>query len=87
MTIRANKRLEVRLSTEQRNLIKRAADMQGRSVSDFVVEAAMRAVEAESVMRLSPAAQEIVAQALLNLPASNAALMRAFERNKRLPAE
>lgn len=88
---RANARLEARVSQERLGLIKRAAQLQGRSVSDFVVEAAheaaLHAIEVESVVRLSLAEQETFARALLAPPPPNAALKRAFARRQRLLAE
>jgi len=51
-------RLEARISTELHAMLKRAAEMQGRSLTDFVVsavqEAAQRAIEQGEVVRLCP---------------------------------
>ncbi len=81
-------RLEARISTDLHALLKRAAELQGRSVTDFVVSAvqaaAHEAVEQAEVMRLSRADQRIVAQALLEPPPPSAALVRAFERRREL---
>ena len=50
-------RLEARISTDLHAILKRAAEMQGRSMTDFVVsavqEAAQRAFEQGEVVRLS----------------------------------
>ncbi len=50
-------RLEVRVAPEVLAVLKRAAEIQGRSVSDFVIsaawEAAHRTVEEAQVIRLS----------------------------------
>lgn len=40
-------RLSVRISEEQKVLLQQAADLQGRSLSDFVIESAQHAAEAE----------------------------------------
>lgn len=81
-------RLEARISREQKKLFQRAADLQGRSLTDFIVgsvqEAAVRAVQDMQVIRLSLRDSQIFAEALLNPPAPNAALRRAFRRQKDL---
>lgn len=83
-------RLEARISSDLHELLKRAAELQGRSVTDFVVaavqEAAQRAIEQAEVMRLSRADQECFAEALLaHAPAQPApALERAFNRRSKL---
>lgn len=81
-------RLEARIPTDLHALLKRAAELQGRTMTDFVIaavqEAAQRAVEESDVIRLSLADQECFAQALLSPPAPAPALKRAFARRKRL---
>ena len=81
-------RLEARISTELHVLLKRAAEIQGRTMTDFVVsavqEAAQQAIQEAGVLRLSLADQESFAQALLAPPKPNAALKRAFSRRKKL---
>lgn len=74
-------RLEARLPTSIYATLKRAAELQGRTVSDFVVsaayEAAQRAIEAQEIIRLSAEDQRRFAEALINPPEPNAALRRA----------
>lgn len=81
-------RLEARISTELHVMLKRAAEIQGRTMTDFVVaavqEAAQQAIQEAGVVRLSLADQENFAQALLAPPKPNAALKRAFARRKKL---
>jgi len=81
-------RLEARISREQKKLFQRAADLQGRSLSDFIVgsaqEAAVRTVQEMEIVRLSLRDGQIFAQALLNPAAPNAALRRAFRRHRDL---
>lgn len=81
-------RLEARISTELHALLKRAAELQGRTMTDFVVaavqDAAQHAIEQAEVVRLSLADQECFAQALLSPPKPAPALQRAFERRRRL---
>jgi uncharacterized protein (DUF1778 family) len=84
----ATARLEARISTELHALLKRAAEVEGRTMTDFVVaavqEAAHRAIEQADVVRLSLADQECFAQALLSPPEPVSALKRAFERRRKL---
>jgi uncharacterized protein (DUF1778 family) len=76
-----NARLEARLPATVYATLKRAAELQGRSVSDFVVsaahEAARLAIAAEEIIRLSAEDQRRFAEALINPPKPNAALRRA----------
>lgn len=81
-------RLEARISTELHATLKRAAEIQGRTMTDFVVsavqDAAQRAIEQSGVIRLSLADQECFATALLSPPKPSPALKRAFARRKKL---
>ena len=81
-------RLEARISTELHATLKRAAELQGRTMTDFVVtavqEAAQRAIEQAEVIRLSLADQECFAQALISPPEPSPALKRAFARRRKL---
>lgn len=81
-------RLEARISTDLHTLLKRAAEIQGRTMTDFVVsavqDAAQRAIEQAEVMRLTLADQECFAQALLAPPQPAPALERAFARRRKL---
>lgn len=81
-------RLEARISTDLHSLLKRAAELQGRTMTDFVVAAvqaaAQRAVKQAEVISLSLTDQECFAQALLSPPQPAPALQRAFARRKKL---
>jgi uncharacterized protein (DUF1778 family) len=81
-------RLEARISPDALAAVKRAAEIQGRSVSDFVVtaaqEAAHRAIEEAQIIRLSIEDQRAFAEAILNPPPLAPAMERAFERYRRL---
>lgn len=81
-------RLEARISQELRLTVKRAAEIQGRTVTDFVVHAlqvaASQAIEQSDQIRLSLADQEAFANAVIAPPAPNAALERAFARADKL---
>ncbi|MGY3441321.1 type II toxin-antitoxin system TacA family antitoxin [Bradyrhizobium sp. USDA 4473] len=62
-------RLETRVTAEQKNLIERAAALQGRSVTDFVLtsvqDAARRAIEEHSQLALSVRDSEAFVDALM----------------------
>ena len=81
-------RIEARIAPEALAIVKRAAEIQGRSVSDFVVaaaqEAAQRAIEETQVIRLSVEDQRAFAEAILHPPAPTPALRRAFRRHREL---
>lgn len=83
-------RLEARISTELHGLLKRAAELQNRTMTDFVVsavqEAALRAVDRAEVIRLTLADQKRFARALISPPKPNAALKRAFARHRKVIA-
>jgi len=84
-------RLEARIRPELRALIQRAADLEGRKVTDFVTaalkSAAERAIAESQVMRLAAADQLRFARALIAPPAPTPALKRAFARRRALIAE
>lgn len=81
-------RLEARVSPDTRDTLARAAEIQGRSVSDFVVSAALdaaqRVVADTEVIRLSREASEALAAALIDPPKPSKALRRAAARHRRL---
>jgi len=88
MPASSSARLEARISTDLHAMLKRAAELQGRTMTDFVVsavqDAAQRAIEQAEVVRLSVADQERFAQALLSPPQVSPALERAFVRRSKL---
>lgn len=88
MPTSATARLEARISPDLQKLIKRAAEIQGRTLTDFVVaavqDAAQRAIEQSEVIRLSLADQQRFAQALLSPPEPTPALKRAMARHGQL---
>lgn len=81
-------RLEARISTDLHSMLKRAAEIQGRTMTDFVIDAvqvaAQNAIERAEVVRLSVADQRIFAQALLSPPQPSPALTRAFASREKL---
>lgn len=81
-------RLEARISTDLHTMLKRAAELQGRTMTDFVVaavqDAAQRAIEQADVIRWSLADQALFADALLSPPQPSPALQRAIARRRKL---
>jgi uncharacterized protein (DUF1778 family) len=81
-------RLEARLPPEVMARLKRAAEIQGRTLTDFVVaaadEAACRAIEQTEIIRLSIQDQRQIAEAILNPPEPTPALRRAAKRYREL---
>ena len=77
-------RLETRLTSEQKRLIERAAALQGRTVTDFVLtsvhEAARRAIEEHQRLELSARDSEAFVEALLNPKPINARLRETVRR-------
>jgi uncharacterized protein (DUF1778 family) len=83
-------RLEARLSPETLAIVKRAAEIEGRSVSDFVAaaarEAAQRTIADTQVLHLALADQRALAAALGKPPKPKPALRRARTAHRRLIA-
>ena len=77
-------RLQVRLTTEAKTVLQRAANYRHKTVSQFVLTTAL--AEAEKVIReneavaLSAADWKVFYDALNNPPAPNAALRKAFAK-------
>lgn len=84
-------RIEARIAPDALAVVRRAAEIQGRSVSDFVVaaaqEAAQKTVAEVEIIKLSRKAQEQFASLLLDPPAPTDALRRALERHRLLIVE
>ncbi len=81
-------RLEARIAPDTLAVVKRAAELQGRSVSDFVVaaaeDAAQRTIEETHILRMSVEDQRRFVDLLLNPPPLSPALQRARAAHKRL---
>lgn len=65
-----DERLEARISRDQKVMFQRAAELQGRTLTDFVItsvhEAAVRALEDARTIRLDAESSHAFAEALLN---------------------
>jgi len=84
-------RVEARIAPEALAIVRKAAEIQGRSVSDFIVSAAQDAarqtVAEMEILRFSRKAQEQFARLILDPPRPAPALTRAFKRRRALLAE
>ena len=83
-------RVEARIAPEALAFVRRAAELQGRSVSDFLVAAALkdaqRTIEDAQIIRLSVDDQQRFADLLLNPPTLAPTMKRALKARKRLIA-
>jgi uncharacterized protein (DUF1778 family) len=81
-------RIEARIPPDALVIVKRAARIQGRSVSDFVVaaarEAAHRTIDEAHLIQLSRRDQQRFVDLLLNPPAFAPAMKRAKRAHTRL---
>jgi uncharacterized protein (DUF1778 family) len=79
-------RLEARISKAQKTLFLRAATVQGRSLTDFLIasvqEAAERALHAHDVLTLSERDRKIFVAALVKPAAPGKALRQAVKHYK-----
>jgi uncharacterized protein (DUF1778 family) len=83
-----SERIEARTTPETLAIVRRAAEIQGRSISEFVVtaaeQAARKALEEEQIIRLSAEDQLRFVEALLNPRAPAPAMQRALDHHRRL---
>lgn len=79
-------RLEARISAEQKALLQRAADLLGRTLSDFIVASAQRAAEEvireHTIVTLTAQDSQAFVEALLNPPPPSERLRAAAARYK-----
>jgi len=77
-------RLEARISPDQKHLFQHAADLLGRTLTDFVVstlqQAATRVIQEQEMLHLSLADRKVFVEALLNPPKPNNRLLKATKR-------
>jgi uncharacterized protein (DUF1778 family) len=78
-------RLEARITSDQKDLFKRAASLRGVTLTDFVVssvhEAAVRTLEAMHVIEFGRRDQQAFVDALLNPETPNEKLIKAARRH------
>lgn len=77
-------RIEARITPEALSVVKRAAELQGRSLSDFLVDSAVsmaqKTIEETSLIRLAVEDQRAIADALSNPAPLAPAMERAIIR-------
>jgi uncharacterized protein (DUF1778 family) len=80
-------RFDARLSEDQKALIQRAADLEGRSMTDFVLHsaemAARRTIEDRTILVLTARDTEAFVDAILNPPEPGAVLLAAARDYKK----
>jgi uncharacterized protein (DUF1778 family) len=83
-----DERLEARISRDQKALFQRAAELQGRTLTDFVIasahDAAVRTIDEMQIIRLNADESRAFAEALLNPREPNTQLKIAAQRYLRL---
>ena len=79
-----SERFEARVSREQKDLFLRAAELQGRSLTDFVIASAQQAavdtVRTHDILRLGERDRQAFVSSLLSPPAPSARLEKAARR-------
>jgi uncharacterized protein (DUF1778 family) len=83
-------RIEARIAPDVLAVVRRAAEIQGHSISDFIVaaaqDAALKAVAEVGALRFSREAQGTFVSLLLNPRPPSAGLKRALKRHRSLIA-
>jgi uncharacterized protein (DUF1778 family) len=81
-------RLETRISPEVKALLQKAADLEGRTLTDFVIASvqaeAYRVIERHQHLKLNIEDSEAFVDALLNPPKPNDAMKAAAKRYKKV---
>lgn len=84
-------RLEARITKKQKELVQRAASIEGRTLTDFIVhsgtDAASRIVQEQEAIILSERDRKVFLEAFLNPPEPNNAVKAAVERYKQFVGE
>ncbi len=80
-------RLEARISSDKKKLLKNAAELSGRTLTDFVVssayEAAIRVIQEYQQLHLTAVDRDVFIQTLLNPPTVSTRLLNAVQEYKR----
>ena len=86
--MRRSDHLQLKVTPEVRSLLECAAALAGCEVSEFaniaLARAAQDVIRKNCVIRLSKRAQEAFARSLIDPPQPNAAMVRAFARERLL---
>ena len=79
-----SERLEARVTREQKQLIEQAAELEGRSITDFIVastqSAARQVIQERELLKLGARDREVFVRALMNPPKPNEKLRQAIRR-------
>jgi uncharacterized protein (DUF1778 family) len=82
----ANERLEARVTSEQKELFREAASLQGVTLTEFIVrsahDAAVRSLETRHLLQLSLADQKAFVRAILHPAAPDRRLRAAWSRHE-----
>jgi len=82
-----SERLEARVTPGQKTLLRQAAELQGRTLSEFIVqaasEAATRVVQQHQIIDLTAEEQAVFVEALLNPPKPGPRLRAAARRYRK----
>lgn len=85
--ISGTERLEARISPDKKTLLKNAAELSGRTLTDFVIdsayEAAVRVIQEYQQLHLSLTDRDVFIQALLNPPNPSNNLLKAVKKYKK----
>ncbi len=88
---RASARIDARLTPDQKDVIQHAADLESRSISDFVVEnayaAARQIIREHDTIALSIQESRRFAELLLNPPAPSDRMLAAAEQYRAFVSE
>jgi len=84
-------RLEARITRSQKALFKQAAALQGRTLSDFIIqaasEAATRVIQDQQVITLTTQEQKVFVESLLNPPAPGPRFRSAARRYREIKGQ
>lgn len=80
-------RFEARITADKKNLLKSAAELSGRTLTDFVINSAcdeaIRVIQEYQQLHLSAKDREVFVRALLNPPSPAAKLQKAAKMYKK----
>lgn len=80
-------RFEARISADKKSILKNAAELTGRTLTDFVIssayDAAVRVITEYQQLHLSVKDRDVLIQALINPPAPSANLKKAVKDYKK----
>lgn len=80
-------RFEARINSDKKIILKNAADLSGRTLTDFVIdsayEAAKQVIQEHQQLHLSAKDRDIFIQALLNPPKPTDRLIKAVKKYKK----